>query len=178
MSRAPEPDDASGRPTNRSARAVALTCLIGLVLTTVSAWAAYRADEAAEKSLLETQTQQAAAVLSTAINLIQQPLTTGLQVQAAAGPDGDPSVFRRTFAVNVGDEALFVSASLWRRDGRGLTRLAAIGAAPGMDPRGPEVQEAPRARTEQRVIGRRTRDGRRADPDRLRARRSRPPGSW
>jgi serine phosphatase RsbU (regulator of sigma subunit) len=141
MSRAPEPDDASGRPTNRSARAVALTCLIGLVLTTVSAWAAYRADEAAEKSLLETQTQQAAAVLSTAINLIQQPLTTGLQVQAAAGPDGDPSVFRRTFAVNVGDEALFVSASLWRRDGRGLTRLAAIGAAPGMDPRGPEVQE-------------------------------------
>jgi len=144
MSPAPEreaPSGDSGGSGNRAARAVAVICLIGLVLTTVSAWAAHRADETTEDRLLQTQSEQVAAVLSTAIFLIQQPLTTALQVQATAGPDGDPSVFRRAFAVNVGDEALFVSASLWHREGRRLTRLAAIGAPPGMDPRGPEVQD-------------------------------------
>ena len=120
---------------------MAITVVIGLVLTAVSSWAAYRADDATEERLLKTQTKQAAAVLSTAVLVIQQPLTTALQVQAAAGTDGDPSVFRRAFAANVGDDALFVSASLWRLDGQTLTRLAAIGVPPGMDPRGPEVQD-------------------------------------
>ncbi|MDZ5620063.1 PP2C family protein-serine/threonine phosphatase [Nocardioides bizhenqiangii] len=132
---------AAGRGASRPARAVVITVLVGLVLTGVSAWAAYRADMSTEDRLLETQTRQAATVLSTAILVIEQPLTTALQVQATAGPDGDPSVFRRAFAANVGDDALFVSASLWRRDGRTLTRLAALGRPPGMDPRGPEVQD-------------------------------------
>lgn len=126
---------------SRPARAVVITCLIGLVLTAVSSWAAYRADKATEERLLETQSRQAAAVLSTAIFIIQQPLTTALQVQAAAGADGDPSVFRRTFAVNVGKEGDFVTASLWQRDGRGFDRLAAVGAAPGIDPRGQEMRD-------------------------------------
>jgi serine phosphatase RsbU (regulator of sigma subunit) len=134
--------DAAGTGrSNHPARAVALTCLIGVVLTAVSAWAAYRADEGTEQRLLETQTQQAAAVLSTAIFVVQQPLTTALQVQATAGPDGDTSVFRRAFGVNVGgEEALFVSASLWHREGRTTTRLATLGARPGIAPHGPEIR--------------------------------------
>lgn len=126
---------------NRPARAVVITCLIGLVLTAVSSWAAYRADKATEERLLATQSRQAAAVLSTAIFIVQQPLTTALQVQAAAGPDGDPSVFRRTFAVNVGKGGTFESASLWHRDGRGFDRLAAVGAAPGIDPRAQQMRD-------------------------------------
>ena len=126
---------------SRPLRAAALTAVIGVILTTVCAWAAHRADEGTEDKLLETQSRQAAAVLSTAIFSIQQPLTTALQVQASAGPSGDPSVFRRTFAVNVGKDALFVSASLWREDGDTFTRLAAVGEPPGIDPSGPEVQD-------------------------------------
>lgn len=148
MSRAPERGtSAPALPvperslTGKPARAVAVTVLIGLLLTAVSAWAAYRADQATEERLLKTQTDQAAAVLSTAIFVIQQPLTTALQVQATAGPDGDPTVFQRAFAANVGDDALYVSASLWQRDGREVTRLAALGAPPAMDPRGPEIQD-------------------------------------
>jgi len=130
-------DGGPGRP----ARAAAVTCLLGLLLTAVSAWASYQVDRSTEERLLETQTEQAATVLSTAIFLIQQPLTTALQVQAAAGPDGDPSVFRRTFAVNVGKEGIFVSASLWQSEGRGFTRLAAVGRPPGIAPRGPEIRD-------------------------------------
>ncbi|WP_183093143.1 PP2C family protein-serine/threonine phosphatase [Nocardioides stalactiti] len=123
-------------------RTGALVVLIGLVLTAVSSWAAYRADRSTEERLLETQTRQAAAVLSSAILVIEQPLTTALRVQAEAGPGGNRAVFRRTMAVYLGDEtALYVSASLWRQDGDRFTRLAAVGKAPGMDPAGGEVQD-------------------------------------
>jgi serine phosphatase RsbU (regulator of sigma subunit) len=126
---------------SRPARAAVITGVLGLLLTGVLSWAAARADDATEKSLLETQSLQAATVLSTAIFVIQQPLTTALQVQAAAGPEGQPAVFRRTFAVNVGKDGQFVSASLWHKDGTHMTRLAAVGAPPGIDPAGQEVQE-------------------------------------
>ncbi len=141
---APTPTEtavAKGR-LSRPIRAAAITAVIGVLLTVVSAGAAHRADTATERRLLETQSKQAAAVLSTAIFVIEQPLTTALQVQATSGPGGDPSVFRRTFAANVGGEdALFVSASLWRRDGRAFTRLAAVGAPPGMNPAGQAIQD-------------------------------------
>lgn len=127
---------------SRPTRAAVATVVLGLLLTGVLSWAADRADDSTEESLLETQSRQAASVLSTAIFLIQQPLTTALGVQSAAGRDGDPLVFRRTFAVNVtGKDALFVSASLWRKDGKHMTRLAAVGAPPGIDPNGSRVQE-------------------------------------
>ncbi|WP_188113525.1 PP2C family protein-serine/threonine phosphatase [Nocardioides humilatus] len=117
------------------------TVLIGILLTATASWAADRADESSERRLLETQAKQAAAVLSTAIFVIEQPLTTALQVQAAAGPDGNPSVFRRTFAVSMGEEALFVTASLWHKDPRGFEQLAAVGAQPGIEPQTPRMQD-------------------------------------
>jgi hypothetical protein len=51
--------------------------VIGLSLTGLATWAAARADANAEQRLLEVQTKQAAAVLSTAILVIQQPLASG-----------------------------------------------------------------------------------------------------
>lgn len=126
---------------DRALRAAVLTAVIGLILTAVCSFAAHRADESTEEKLLETQSRQAAAVLSTAIFIIQQPLTTALQVQAAAGAGGDPDVFRQTFSVNVGKDALFVSAALWRKEGQRFTRLVAVGEPPGIDPKGQEVQE-------------------------------------
>ncbi|MEZ0577998.1 PP2C family protein-serine/threonine phosphatase [Nocardioides sp. MH1] len=136
-----EPLPAGPGRYSRPVRAAAITALVGVVLTVLGTWAAHRADEATEDRLLETQSKQAAAVLSTAILVIQQPLTTALQVQAASGRDGAPTVFRHEFAANVGKDGPFVAASLWRREGQTYTRLAAVGGTPGIDPRGPEIQQ-------------------------------------
>lgn len=125
----------------RPARVVAITVLIGMLLTAVSAWAAHRADSSTEDRLLQTQTLQAATVLSTAIFGIEQPLTIALQVQSTAGPDGDPVLFRRTFSTSIDADPRFVSASLWHRERGTITRLTAVGGTPGMDPGGTEVQD-------------------------------------
>ncbi len=125
----------------RPARVVAAICLIGLLLTIGSAWAAYRADRATEERLLDTQTQQAAAVLSTAILVLDQPLMTALQVQAAAGPEGDGAVFRRTFGASMRGDPLLVSATLWRRDAGAFERVATVGEPPLLEPDSPELSE-------------------------------------
>lgn len=124
---------------SRPARIVALVCVIGLALTATSAWAAHRADRGTEERLLDIQTRQAAAVLTAAIGGVLQPLTTALQVQATAGPAGDPALFRRTFAPHL-DDAAFVSASLWKLEGSAVTRVASVGVAPGLDPAGDDLR--------------------------------------
>src|SRR5512147_581259 len=108
------PRDAGSPPTRttgpaRPVRVVAAICVVGLVLTGLATWAASRADRNAEERLLEGQTQQAAAVLSTAVLNIQQPLTAALDVEAA-GPDPGGAAFERIFSRNVGEDRLFVSA--------------------------------------------------------------------
>jgi serine phosphatase RsbU (regulator of sigma subunit) len=130
------------RGTNRRDRAAAFTVVIGLLLTATSAWAAYQADTSTEDRLLETQTLQAATVLSTAILTVEQPLMIALQVQSTTAPDGNPAVFRRTFSASMDADRQLVSASLWHQEPGGtFTRLTAVGDAPGMDPRGSEVQD-------------------------------------
>ena len=57
-----------------SHRVVASICILGLIITALSTWAAWRVDRNAEARLLQVQTRQAAAVLSTAVLIIQQPL--------------------------------------------------------------------------------------------------------
>jgi hypothetical protein len=105
---------------------MAVVCLL---LTGVATWAAARVDENTENRLLDVQTKQAGTVLSTAIMLIQEPLTTALTVQKLAGPDGNATSFVNLMSAYVGSGELFESASLWlRRDGT-LTRVAAVGAA-------------------------------------------------
>ena len=138
-------DVADRTPARRSMgplRVVAIICVLGVVLTVLGSWAVARVDRNTEERLLEVQTLQAGTVLSTAIFFIQQPLRTSLDVQAFGGPEPDPRAFRQVMSTQIGDaEQLFVSASLWRRGPRGLTRHAPLGEQPWLDPRGSEVQE-------------------------------------
>ena len=141
----PEDRDAatpvSRRPGSiRPGRLVAGICLLGLLLTGLATWAAARADKMTEQRLLQTQTRQAAEVLSTAILTIQQPMAAALDAQKVVGPARSATAFTRVFSPSVGARAPFVSASLWRRRGATFTRVAALGPAPALDPRGSEIQ--------------------------------------
>jgi serine phosphatase RsbU (regulator of sigma subunit) len=128
--------NAQPRPARRLAAAI---CAIGVLLTGLSAWAAGRVDDSTEQRLLEVQTKQAATVLSTAIMLVQAPLTTALQVQPVAGLK-DTAAFERFMSTSVGPDKTFVSASIWHRDGDRLTRLANVGAAPALAADAPKTQ--------------------------------------
>ncbi|MCW2784398.1 MAG: Serine phosphatase RsbU, regulator of sigma subunit [Marmoricola sp.] len=145
--RSDEPDRARRRAvaayrtqqTRHPYRVAALISAVCLALTGLSTWAAARVDANAEQRLLEVQTKQAAAVLSTAILLIQAPLSTALSVQQVAGPT-DTAAFRQLMAPSVGQGKSFVSASLWQRHGTHLTRLANVGVAPALPSDGPALQ--------------------------------------
>jgi hypothetical protein len=96
-------DSATGDLEQRaghSRRVAALICVIGVLLTALSSWAAARVDDKAEQRLLQVQTKQAAAVLSTAILLIEGPLRTALSVQRVAGLK-DTTAFERFMAGSV-----------------------------------------------------------------------------
>lgn len=124
-------DDGDRRPM----RAALIVWFVLFLLTAASAWAADRVDDKTESRLLQVQTKQAAAALSTTVLLIQQPLATVLSVQDVAGPDGDPESFRQQMKSTVGDGRLLASASLWRRGADGaLTRIGRVGAPPLMEP--------------------------------------------
>jgi serine phosphatase RsbU (regulator of sigma subunit) len=110
-----------------------------VLLTGLSSWAAARVDDKAEQRLLQVQTKQAAAVLSTAILLIEGPLRTALSVQRVAGLE-DATAFERFMSASVGPDKLFVSASIWHRRGIRLTRLGSVGIAPALAPGGPATQ--------------------------------------
>jgi serine phosphatase RsbU (regulator of sigma subunit) len=137
-------DDGVARAPNRGPthpiRAVAIIGVFGIALTVLASWSAARFDESTEERLLQTQARQAAAVLSTASLVIQQPMQAALDVQAFAGR-GSASVFERGMGANVGtEEDQFVSASLWRRDGERIRRVASEGARQGIDGSSPEGQ--------------------------------------
>lgn len=124
---------------------VALICVTGLLATIIGAWAADRVHDGTEKRLLDTQTRQAAAVLASAVLVIEQPLRSALAGQASAGGDGAPAAFRRGMAGSVGTSSVgegmtFSTASLWRAEGPRITRRAMIGGRPGVDPRGERMQ--------------------------------------
>ena len=128
------------RPLAHSTRPVAAILLLGLVLTALGTWAAARADSNTEQRLLETQTRQAASVLSTAVAAIQQPLTAALQVQTQLPPEQGANAFEQLFTDFVGPEATFASASLWRRENRGFGQVETVGAEPELDPDSPELE--------------------------------------
>ena len=118
-------------------RLVAGIVVVGLLLTGLATWATARADKNTEQRLLQTQTRQAAAVLSTAIVNIQQPMASALVAQQVVGPTDHATAFKRSFAGDVGDAGLFVSASLWHREGDTLPpgrlpRVPPPGSIPGV----------------------------------------------
>ncbi|WP_151081919.1 PP2C family protein-serine/threonine phosphatase [Nocardioides cynanchi] len=135
------PAPARSPALRRPARLVAGICVLGVLLTALATWAVARADTNTEQRLLQTQTRQAAAVLSTAILTIQQPMNAALAAQGAIGHGRDATAFTRIFAQVAGTGKTFTSASLWHRQGGSFTRVAAIGDAPGLDPQGPQMQD-------------------------------------
>jgi serine phosphatase RsbU (regulator of sigma subunit) len=121
-------------------RAAALIAAACLLLTGTGTWAAARVDQNSEDRLLQVQTRQAAAVLSTAILLIQQPLGTALDAQRVVADTRQAPAFNQLMAGYVGPKKIFASASLWHRVGTRLTRMATVGAAPVMDPGSPATR--------------------------------------
>lgn len=113
----------------RTAALIAASCL---ALTGLATWATDRVDDNTEARLLEVQTKQAGAVLSTAILLIQEPLGTALTIQRVAAAEDVTGAFERLMRPYVAPGRLFTSASLWKVDGERLTRLASVGAAPAL----------------------------------------------
>jgi serine phosphatase RsbU (regulator of sigma subunit)/anti-sigma regulatory factor (Ser/Thr protein kinase) len=120
-----------GGPRDRHPWLVAVVMvLVCLLLTAASTAAASRADASTERRLLQGQSRQAAAVLSAAVQLIQEPLRTALGVERVTGDSGDTSAFRHLMTSYVQDNQTFVSASLWKRTGSTMTRLVNVGVPP------------------------------------------------
>ena len=130
-------------PTDRSRhprRVAAIIALIGIALSVAAAWVTAGIDHNTEHRLLKTQTKQAAAVLSTAIMVIQQPLEGALDVERAAPVDDRARAFTRYMSERLGPSQGLQNASLWvRHDGK-LTRIAGVGSRPAMDPGSPSTR--------------------------------------
>jgi serine phosphatase RsbU (regulator of sigma subunit) len=139
---------------------VALICLVGLLLTALASWTAWRADRNTEERLLEGQTRRAASVLSAAIASVQQPLAAALDVQDAVRPPENGAAFEELFQRYVGPDSLYVSASLWRVTDGGYEQVTSMGAPAGLtgDPLTAVVDRAMASTTA--VVARVTVDGR------------------
>ncbi|MDH2412685.1 PP2C family protein-serine/threonine phosphatase [Nocardioides sp. CER19] len=124
--------DRPRRLTHDPKRLAAITAGVGVVLTAAASWSTARVDANSEHRLLVQQTKQAAAVLSTAILVLEEPLSTALSIQAAAGRAGDRAAFTRFMSTYVGTGKPFVSASLWTRQGDRVSQLATTGATPAL----------------------------------------------
>lgn len=104
----------------------------GLLLTGTAAWTAARVDANTEQRLLESQTRQAASILTSAVQLIERPLGTALSVQRVAAPSDRTKAFRRFMVSFVGPGKMFVGASLWQRRGDTVEPIASTGEAPAV----------------------------------------------
>jgi hypothetical protein len=126
---------------------VSLTIIVvGLIVTAVISWTAWRIDRNSEHRLLVVQTRQAANVVSSAILAIEGPLQNGLDVAAATNGDGQQ--FSRYMATYVAAGGMFTAASLWRTGNP--TPIATAGGAASLAPASAAAQ-AFVARAAQRV---------------------------
>lgn len=129
------------RGHGRSVRVVATFCVLGVLLSALACWGAHRVDGNTEDRLLEVQTRQAAAVLSTAVLLVLQPLGAALDAQGVVGPNGGPAGFKKVMSSNIGTDRTFVSSSMWRRSGDHFESVASIGVPPALSPGSDQLLE-------------------------------------
>jgi serine phosphatase RsbU (regulator of sigma subunit) len=106
--------------------------LIGVVVTGSLAWTARALNSSNERRLLQVQTAQAGAVLSSSILGLQGPLATALQIETATG--GDTAQFARFMSAYAGAGKLFVSASVWQVTGSGASLVTALGQPASLAP--------------------------------------------
>jgi serine phosphatase RsbU (regulator of sigma subunit) len=117
------------------ARATTIVAVIGLVLTLTVSWTAWTLDRHTEHRLLQIQTRQAAAVLSSTILTLRNPLETALRVEMVTG--GSTDEFERFAATYVTPHGPFVAAVLWTSDGATWRPVATAGVRPLLTPDGP-----------------------------------------
>ena len=119
--------------------AVVVVAFVGVLVTGLVSWTAWKFDGDNERQLLQSQTRQAAAVLGSTVLSIRDPLAAAVQVQEATG--GDASQFLKSMASSVGTGKLFAAATLFRVDGGGTaTPVVTVGDAARLAPDSAQVQ--------------------------------------
>jgi serine phosphatase RsbU (regulator of sigma subunit) len=106
--------------------------LVGLLITVAVAWTAWTINRHNEHRLLEVQTRQATAVVSTSILSLGDPLGTALALEGATG--GSAQEFDQFASTLVGPHGPFVSAVLWKVEDSSWRAVAMVGASPLMAP--------------------------------------------
>ncbi|MET0729466.1 MAG: PP2C family protein-serine/threonine phosphatase [Acidimicrobiales bacterium] len=102
---------------------------VGLLVTGGLAWVAWSAHRDNERRLTEERASEGAAVLEAAFPSIEIPLA--ITADLASGADGpDDEMFRRTIGSQVGEQARFVSASMWEVGS--LEPVAVLGERPAL----------------------------------------------
>jgi serine phosphatase RsbU (regulator of sigma subunit) len=112
--------------------------LIGILITLSLSWTAWILNRSNDHRLLEVQTKQAGAVISSTILGIANPLATGLKIEAATGGTGQQ--FKQFMAAYAGPGQLFSSASLWEVGPSSLRTVATVGSTPALQPTSKEAQ--------------------------------------
>ena len=81
-------------------------------------------------------------MLSTAILTIQQPMAAALDAGGVLAQTAAAAAFTRIFSPQRGRrEAVRLGLAVAPRRHDGFSRVASVGVAPGLDPRGPQIQE-------------------------------------
>ncbi len=131
-------DDAAEVKGISPRRATLVVALIGVVITLAVSWTAWTLNKNNEHRLLVVQTKQAAAILSSTILNVENPLETALGVESAT--DANPQLFAQFASSNVGPGQTFTSATLWKADGISWIPAQTVGAKPLLDPSSHQVQ--------------------------------------
>jgi hypothetical protein len=128
---------ATSRPRGTGAsRTTVLVVVVGLAVTAALAVAAWSAHDSNEDRLLRQRVREGGATLTAALPGIQTPLASAVELVELT--DADPTTFRRAMTPLVGEEAQFVSASVWRLDGDDLAPLVVVGDEPALAAQPPE----------------------------------------
>ncbi len=130
----PGPRTDTTKPTRgiSPARATVVVALIGVLVTVSVAWTAWVLNRHNEHRLLEVQTRQASALLSSTILSIRDPMETALEVELATA--GSTEEFQRFADSYVGPGRLFVSAILWENQGSSWRVASIVGTTPSLAP--------------------------------------------
>jgi serine phosphatase RsbU (regulator of sigma subunit) len=106
--------------------------LIGLLVTASLAWTARALNRSNEHRLLQVQTAQAGALISSSILGIEAPLATALQIETVTG--GNTGQFATFMAAYTGSAKVFASASVWQVAGSGAHLVTSLGEPATLDP--------------------------------------------
>lgn len=113
--------------------------LVGLVVTSALAVAAWSSHEATEDRIMDRRTREAAAVFEAGISAIETSLSSVGDVVAAT--EGDPESFE-TLVTPIMEARGFTSASVWTTEGEASRSVAVVGDEPALgDSSEQEVRE-------------------------------------